>query len=361
MSDFGNPMTDSSGLFTLFVSDAGKPVQMKSLTPYIETAQDSITAHAGGGQASAFQLTTQTSRITTVATAGDSIKLPASVAGLELLVINHGANPVQVFGAGTDTIDDVATATGVSQMPNSLVIFTCATAGAWYSEGLATGFGGPGLQTQSFANGLTAHAGGGQGSALALTAMVNRITTVATAGDSVALPAAVAGLLVTIVNRGANAAQVFGAGTDTINGVATATGISQPPNSVALYTCATAGLWETDAVGQGFSGQLPTVSSTNNITAHAGGGQGSAVPLTTVISRVTTVATAADSVVLPVSATGMVLTVSNAAAANSMNVFPAGAEQINALGASAAFAVAAGKTAQFSCAAAGQWHALLSA
>jgi hypothetical protein len=246
-------------------------------------------------------------------------------------------------------------------MPNSLVIYTCATAGNWYSEGLATGFGGPGLQTQSFANGLTAHAGGGQGSALALTAMVNRVTTVATAGDSVALPAAVSGLMITIINRGANSLQVFGAGTDTINGVATATGVSQQANSVAVYICSLTGAWETDAVGQGFSANFPTVSTTNGITAHAGGGQGSAVLLTTVINRITTVGTAADSVLLPVSAAGLQITVTNAAAANSANVFPQTGDQINALGANTAFALAAGKTAQFSCAVAGQWHAVLSA
>lgn len=328
---------------------------------FTEYAQDSITAHAGGGQASATQIVAQTSRVTTVTTAGDSIKLPASAPGLELMIINHGGNTMQVFGSGTDTIDDVATATGVPQMVNSLVIYTCATAGAWYSEGLATGFGGPGLQTQSFANNLTAFATGGQASALQLTAMVNRVTTVATSGDSVKLPAAVSGLEVTAINRGANAMQVFGAGTDTINGVATATGISQPMNSVAMYVCSATGLWETDAVGQGFSGQLPTVSATNGITAHAGGGQGSAVLLTTVINRVTTVASANDSVILPASTAGLQLIVTNAAAANSMNVFPASGDAINALAVNTAFAIVAGKTASFSCAVTGTWHSVLSA
>jgi hypothetical protein len=51
----------------------------------------------------------------------------------------------------------------------------------------------------------------------------------------------------------------------------------------------------------------------------------------------------------------------NAAAANSMNVFPAVGDQINALGANAAFALAANKTVQLTCAIAGQWHAILSA
>lgn len=326
---------------------------------FTEYSQDGITARAGGGQSLATQLVAQTSRVTTVATAGDSVKLPASAAGLELMVINHGANSMQVFGSGTDTIDDVAAATGVAQMPNSLVIYTCATAGAWYSEGLATGFGGPGLQTMSFANNLTALAGG-QAGALALTAMVSRFTTVA-AGNGAVLPASVAGLMITVVNRGANPLTVYGAGTDTINGVAGATGIAFPVNSVAVFYCTVAGTWESESVGQGFSSQFPTVSTTNGITAFAGGGQASAVLLTTVINRVTTVGTAGDSVKLPVSAPGVQVTVYNAAAANSMNVFPQTGDQINALGANTAFAVAAGKNATFGCPVAGQWHAILSA
>jgi hypothetical protein len=104
-----------------------------------------------------------------------------------------------------------------------------------------------------------------------------------------------------------------------------------------------------------------TTTTTDNITAHAGGGQANATPLTTSLNRVTTVASAGDSVVLPASFAGAEITVINAAAANSMNVFPAVGDAINALGANNAFAVAAGKTATFYCATAGQLHSILSA
>ena len=209
-----------------------------------EAAQDSVVAFATGGQTSATQLTGQTCRVITVATAGDSVKLPTSGPGLEILVINHGANAMQVYGAGTDQIDDVATATGVSQMANSMVIYSCATAGNWYSEGLATGYAGSGLQTLSFTPAITAFATGGQASAVALTSLVNRVATVATQGDSVKLPASAVGLSITVLNRGAQPMQVFGAGTDTINGIATATGISQGINTTAVYICNVAGNWE---------------------------------------------------------------------------------------------------------------------
>ncbi len=218
-----------------------------------------------------------------------------------------------------------------------------------------------GLLYESAADTVTAHAGGGQANATALTAEVNKVTTVATAGDSVMLPASAPGLTIFVINGSSNPMQVFGAGTDTIDGVATGTGVSQMQGSSTIYSCTTAGAWSTNGIGTGYAGSLPTVSSTNAITAHAGGGQGSATPLTTVLNRITTVASANDSVLLPASAPGLQITVTNAAATNSMNVFPASGEIINALSANTAFGVAAGKTATFSCSVTGQWHSLLSA
>jgi hypothetical protein len=87
----------------------------------------------------------------------------------------------------------------------------------------------------------------------------------------------------------------------------------------------------------------------DNLTAHAGGGQANGVPITTSLTRVTTVASAGDSLTLPPAIRGMEISVVNDAATNSMNVFPASAAQggvaggdsINALGANAAFAMAA--------------------
>jgi hypothetical protein len=99
------------------------------------------------------------------------------------------------------------------------------------------------------------------------------------------------------------------------------------------------------------------------LTAHAGGGQALATPIpgNVQIARVTVVASAGDSLVLPASLAGVEITVVNATAATSMNVFPAVGEITNALAANAAFAVAGGKTCTFYCATAGQWHTQLSA
>ncbi len=99
----------------------------------------------------------------------------------------------------------------------------------------------------------------------------------------------------------------------------------------------------------------------NGITAHAGGGQGSAYALTKTISRVTTVGTAGDSVKLPAATAGDLRIVSNNAAVNSMNIFPASGEAINALGADAAYALVVTKTVLLYCTVAGTWDTLLTA
>jgi len=116
--------------------------------------------------------------------------------------------------------------------------------------------------------GLTAHAGGGQTSALALTGRYNDVTTVATQGDSVALPASAVGAQVTIANHGANAMQVFGAGTDTINSIATATGLSHGVNQIATYTCSVVGNWEVQFAAQSQAGLVALAGSADVIPPH---------------------------------------------------------------------------------------------
>lgn len=72
-------------------------------------------------------------------------------------------------------------------------------------------------------------------------------------------------------------------------------------------------------------------------------------------TRVTTVATAGDSVVLPVGVPGMSMLIKNAAAANSMDVFPSSGGTINALSADTALAMAVAKSAVFYCVSPNAW------
>jgi hypothetical protein len=226
-----------------------------------ESASNNLTA-TGTTQGTALALTTEVNRLTTVAS-GSGVTLPVSAGGLTILVVNNGANSLQVYGAGTDTIDSVASSTGVTQMIGSAVLYICPAAGVWYSEGLATGYAGS-LQTFSFINAITAHAGGGQGSATPLTTMVNRVTTVATAGDSVVLPTAAPGMNVTVINSGANSLAVFPAGTDAINAQTASTSFIMQPNSVTEFFTTVVGFWHTV-----YSANVPqpVVYNTNTATA----------------------------------------------------------------------------------------------
>ena len=94
---------------------------------------------------------------------------------------------------------------------------------------------------------LTAHAGGTQAAALALSATKNyhRISVCATAADSVALPAATVGQAHFVRNDGVASCQVFGTTPDTIDGVATATGVPLPAGAGRWFVCTTAAKWTT--------------------------------------------------------------------------------------------------------------------
>lgn len=98
------------------------------------------------------------------------------------------------------------------------------------------------------------------------------------------------------------------------------------------------------------------------LTALVGGGQGGTL-LREGINRVTTVASAADSMNLPPTqnVTGEDLIMINAAAANATTVYPATGEKINALSANTGLSVAANKTIMFFITGPGQWHSLLTA
>lgn len=95
-------------------------------------------------------------------------------------------------------------------------------------------------------------------------------------------------------------------------------------------------------------------SNTTGITAFAGGGQTNATQLTTVINRIITVATAADSVKLPVAVAGMIVVVINASS-NACQVFGTSPATINGVATGTGVSLAAGKTALYCCALANVW------
>lgn len=103
-----------------------------------------LTAQADGTKANATELGYGINTITTVAGAADSVLLPPAFPGAIAIVINTVATAIQVFGSGTDTIDGIATGTGIDQAASARAIYygvagtgDNSDAGAWYSQGSA--------------------------------------------------------------------------------------------------------------------------------------------------------------------------------------------------------------------------------
>jgi hypothetical protein len=97
----------------------------------IVSAQTGITARAGGGQALATAITASFARVTTVATIGDSVRLPTARAGAVICVKNAAANSCNVFPATGDAINALGANNAFALAGTTGRLFFCAVAGTW--------------------------------------------------------------------------------------------------------------------------------------------------------------------------------------------------------------------------------------
>lgn len=124
-------VTPINALITLV---EGSPADIISAN-VIFTVDAGVSAGAGGTQAKATQMEGQIATITTCASDNDSVMLPAGVEGAVFSCWNNTAKSAQVFGNGTDTINGVATATGVAQAAGSKALYFCTSdqpAASWF-------------------------------------------------------------------------------------------------------------------------------------------------------------------------------------------------------------------------------------
>lgn len=332
-----------------------------SIAPYsisgnflITPSTSGITAHPGGGQSGATPLTTPLNSVKFVASSGDSVLLPPSVVGMEVLVINiNDTNAIQVFGSGSDEINLTASNVGISQLPDTTILYTCVVTGFWTSSIVSVNFPTPTLLPS--ATGIVAHSGGGQGSATPLLAYINTVPTVAANGDSVLLPPSVVGLQVKVINTNAtNYMNVFPSGTETINLGSASAAVPQLPESTIVYTCTTLGNWITSIISKNFP--VPTLFvSAGSLTAHSGGGQASALPLTAAINAITIVAADGDSVRLPASFAGARVQVTNLNTLHSVQVYGAGTDTINTVATGTGVPLLPDQTSIYTCTTPGNW------
>jgi hypothetical protein len=97
----------------------------------LNTVTTGITAYASGGQANAVALTTRINIIATVASPGDSVKLPVAVVGKVVVVKNIGANSVDVFPVSGSAINKLATDNALAIAADTAKYFFATSATLW--------------------------------------------------------------------------------------------------------------------------------------------------------------------------------------------------------------------------------------
>lgn len=138
----GDTFTDASGtVFTCTVAGFAPPYQgcaggyarfAATSQPFRMSVADGLTATAGGGQATAYQITTNIASFTTVATAADSAKLPVSNPGAIVIVANMAAaNSMDIYGQTGDLINALAANAAFALAADKTAMFICRVAGKW--------------------------------------------------------------------------------------------------------------------------------------------------------------------------------------------------------------------------------------
>lgn len=92
--------------------------------------------------------------------------------------------------------------------------------------------------------GITAAVGSTQETGVELLYRAVEIEVCANAGDAVTMPYAKPGMCMSIVNHGAEAADVFPASGDAFNGVTADAAFALPADKPAIFYCVLTGVWE---------------------------------------------------------------------------------------------------------------------
>lgn len=114
-------------------SDLLEVGSIRKVLSNLTEVETGIVAFSGGGQGSAYGLSSFTSVVSTVAAPKDSVRLPASATliGQRFTVINNGANDLEVFPASGESIDSFGADTGYLIHPGARQIFLVTASGSW--------------------------------------------------------------------------------------------------------------------------------------------------------------------------------------------------------------------------------------
>jgi hypothetical protein len=175
-----------------------------------------------------------------------SLTSPKCLVGARFQVINTGSYPINVYpnaGDSGNSINGLASNSPVVLGVNTITPFECVAPGIWFADGI--GQGAMGSISTIVSQGNITGGGTSQGTATPITQALANVATSGASPAGVTLPAAKAGAQITIGNNSGNTITVYGNGSDTINGNAGSTGVTQATALVTLYICATNGNWLT--------------------------------------------------------------------------------------------------------------------
>jgi hypothetical protein len=127
----------------LFTPNPIRTLLSAAITIPVFSCQDQIVATPGGGQTAAFQLEGTFNRITIVGSAGDSVALSSAQTGSFQLIINAGAQTLDIYPNGTDTLDNNGPGVAETLAAGSWIWFYCLAQGQWRST--VPGSGGVGI------------------------------------------------------------------------------------------------------------------------------------------------------------------------------------------------------------------------
>lgn len=120
----------AGGGATITLSGDDITIGVAGVTP-VSTLTTGIVAFAGGGQVNAVELTTEYNVVETVATLGDSIKLPTAVAETRRTVFNQGAAQLDLYPADADQINGAGANVPLPVNPGATVVLYCYDSVNW--------------------------------------------------------------------------------------------------------------------------------------------------------------------------------------------------------------------------------------
>ncbi len=116
------------------VTPSGALPTVNTTGGYQASAVTSITAKAGGGQATATPLGAETNFVTTVGSVADSVLLPGALLGRHVVVFNAGANSTNIFPASGAAIDALGANTAYALAAGASREFWGQTTTLWLSR-----------------------------------------------------------------------------------------------------------------------------------------------------------------------------------------------------------------------------------